>query len=91
MARPDWFILDHGSGTIKVETDDKSGLYREGYLLRNGDRVSVTGRVYRDGKGPSHIEARRVYNPLLDLSVFASPADEEGAPRRVAERASSSS
>lgn len=76
-AWPGYFILDHGAGRMKVEVDDRRSLYREGAMLRKGDRVIVSGRVDEGLYLPPSIEAARVYVPALGLSVFASPADEE--------------
>ena len=57
--------------------DDRSGLYKEGSILRRGDEVVVAGRIDRNLYAKPQIEARRVYVPRLDLSIHASPADEE--------------
>ena len=71
---PDSFILDGPSGPVTIEVDDADPLYREGWMVRAGDRVTIAGR--RDGTG--RIEARSVTIEGFPAPIRASPVDEEG-------------
>ncbi len=72
---PDSFVLRTASGTVVVEVDDTSPLYREASMLRVGERVAVTGAP----DGDRRIEAREVFVETLPEPVRASAADEEGS------------
>jgi len=71
---PDSFVLRTAEGTIFVEVDDDSPLYREASMLREGERVAVVGQS--DGAG--RIEASRVFVEALPTPIRADSADEEG-------------
>jgi uncharacterized protein YdeI (BOF family) len=70
------FALDYGPGTITVEMDD-SDRDAEGYNLRTGDQVRVSGRVDNELFARTTIEASSVYVENLGTYFFASSADEE--------------
>lgn len=72
----DSFALDYGPGTITVEMDD-SDRDAEGYKLRSGDKVRVSGRVDNQLFADTTIEASSVYVENLGTYFFASSADEE--------------
>ncbi len=72
----DSFMLDYGPGTIKVEMDD-SDRHAEGYLLKKGDEVRVSGRIDDDFFQQDTIEAGNVFVENLGAYFYASPADEE--------------
>lgn len=70
------FSLDYGPGTITVEMDDHDR-DAEGYQLRSGDNVRVSGRVDNELFEHTTIEASSVYVENLGTYFFASSADEE--------------
>ena len=78
---PNSFMLDYGSGSVRVEMDDWDW-YREGEPLRPGDRVAVTGRVDHDLHTKKTIEARNVFVERLGTFFHASGADEESLRNR---------
>ena len=78
---PGSFVLHHGTGTITVEMDHWDPAYRESGMLRDGDRVLVTGAIDDDLYAAKRIEAAGVYVDRLDRWFRASPADEENARR----------
>ncbi|MEW9856041.1 OB-fold nucleic acid binding domain-containing protein [Novosphingobium sp. M1R2S20] len=75
-AGPSSFILDHGAGRVTVEMDDWDA-FKEGNLLKAGDRAVVTGRLDERFLGTHTVEARRVYLPALNTAFLASAVDEE--------------
>lgn len=79
---PDAFTLDYGKGSVLVEMDDWDW-FREGHALLRGDEVSVDGRVDRDAGEQTTIEANSVFVKGLRTYFYASPEDEEDAPRAV--------
>ena len=78
---PGSFVLHHGTGTITVEMDDWDPAYRESAMLRDGDRVLVTGAIDDDLYAAKRIEAGGVYVDRLGRWFRANPADEENARR----------
>lgn len=72
----DAFTLDYGSGTVTVEMDD-GDRDADAYVLKAGDKVSVSGRIDDDLFEYTTIEAGRVYVENLGTSFYASSADEE--------------
>lgn len=75
-AGPSSFILDYGYGRVLVEMDDWDW-YKEGSVLRPGDKVTVTGRVDQDLFERRKIEASSVFVKNLNTRFFASADDEE--------------
>ncbi len=71
----DRFTLKYGDGQIDIEMDGY-GWKDQGYL-RNGDRVTVTGRVDNDLYEKKKIEASSVFVPRRNEYFSANPADEE--------------
>ncbi|MGD2046545.1 MAG: hypothetical protein PVJ80_08315 [Gemmatimonadota bacterium] len=72
----DAFTLDYGDGTVTVEMDD-GDRDADAYILRKGDKVSVSGRVDDDLFEITTIEAGRVYVENLGTNFYSSAADEE--------------
>ncbi len=73
---PSSFKLDHGAGVITVEMDDWDS-YGDAYPLRDGDQVTVYGRVDKNLFAKTTIEAGSVYVEGLNTYFYASSADEE--------------
>lgn len=72
----DAFTLDYGDGKVTVEMDD-GDRDADAYILREGDEVSVSGRVDDDLFEITTIEAGRVYVENLGTNFYSSAADEE--------------
>lgn len=72
----DSFVLDYGTGTVRVEMDDWHKVNKPGNVLE-GDKVKVYGRVDRDIEETATIEAKSVYLPNLGIRFEQSAADEE--------------
>lgn len=70
------FLLNYGEGQITVEMDDWDW-YQEGKALKEGDSVTVFGRVDNDLYQTTTIEASSVYVENLGTYFYASAADEE--------------
>jgi uncharacterized protein YdeI (BOF family) len=80
---PDSFELDYGDGQVTVEMDDHDR-DADGYVLRNGDEVKVSGLVDDDLFESTSIEASSVYVEKLGTYFFAHSADEEDVPLIIA-------
>lgn len=77
---PSQFTLDYGEGTILVETDDWDSL-GDGWVISEGDKVTVYGLVDDGFYQTKRIEAGSVYIEDSSTMVTApSNADEEAAP-----------
>lgn len=74
---PDQFTIDHGDDAITVEMDDWDW-YDESRHIRNGERVTVYGRVDDGLYEERTIEASSVYIPERAQFYYASDMDEEG-------------
>lgn len=72
----DYFMLDYGAGTVRVEMDDQD-LKREGIGIQDGNRVTVSGRVDNDLFEKTSIEASSVYVEEQGRYYFASARDDE--------------
>lgn len=72
----DSFVLDYGTGTVRIEMDDWNKVNKPGKVLE-GDKVRVKGRVDRDMEETATIEAKSVYLPNLGIRFEQSAADEE--------------
>lgn len=75
-ASDDSFKLDYGGKEVTVEMDDFDR-NSEGFLIKKGDQVTVSGRVDDDLFELASIEASSVYVKNLDTYFFASSVDEE--------------
>lgn len=73
---PDSFLLDYGSGRIKVEMDD-GDRDADAYKLIPGDKVTVTGKIDADLFETTTIEAGSVYVEKIGTYFHSSAADEE--------------
>ncbi|MBA3698139.1 MAG: hypothetical protein H0W78_04735 [Planctomycetes bacterium] len=73
---PDGFTLDYGEGVIRVELDDED-LKSEGKVIRDGNLVTVTGKIDDDLFSMTSIEADSVYVQDLNRYIWASAKDEE--------------
>lgn len=73
---PDGFTLDYGEGVIRVELDDED-LKSEGKVIRDGNMVTVTGKIDDDLFSMTSIEADSVYVQDLNRYIWASAKDEE--------------
>lgn len=74
---PDSFTLDYGEGIITVETDDWDSI-GDGWMISEGDRVTVYGQVDDGFYQTKKIEAGSVYVEDMNTMVTApSMADEE--------------
>jgi len=71
-AGRDFFVLDYGEGRIVVDIADGSR-DAAGYVLENGDRVTVTGIVDDDLFETTTIDASSVYIQHLDTYFRAQP------------------
>lgn len=84
---PNSFELAYGDSgedgriTVEMDDDDRDA---DGYALRNGDEVTVSGRIDDDSFASTSIEAGSVYVEKLGTYFFASSADEEDLPVVVA-------
>lgn len=74
---PDEFVLDFGEGNIVVEMDD-GDRDADAYVLLEGDRVTVNGRIDDGFFETTTIEASSVYVEKLGTYFYASSVDEEG-------------
>lgn len=72
----DAFTLDYGDGKVTVEMDD-GDRDADAYVLRAGDKVSVSGRVDDDLFEVTTIEAGQVYVENLGTTFYSSAVDEE--------------
>lgn len=72
----DSFVLDYGTGTVRVEMDNWHKVNKPGNVME-GDKVRVRGLVDRDIEETATIEAKKVYLENLGISFQASPGDEE--------------
>ncbi len=70
------FILDYGQDTVTVELDEW-GWYTDTFTGLPGDKVTVSGRVDKDGFEARKIEAAFVYLHDQFTYHYASPQDEE--------------
>lgn len=70
------FTLNYGKGTVTVEMDD-ADRYAEGYSLKKGDEVTVSGIIDDDFYEATSIEASSVYVENLGAYFYASAVDEE--------------
>ena len=75
-VRADAFILNYGDGTVIVEMDD-ADRYAEGYNLKKGDKVIVSGIIDDDFYEATSIEASSVFVENLGAYFYASSVDEE--------------
>jgi len=74
----DRFVLDYGDGSITVEMDD-GDRDADAYVLMEGDKVSVAGRIDDDFMEVATIEASSVYVESINTYFYASAVDEEDA------------
>ncbi len=72
----DSFVLDYGTGTVRVEMDDWYKVNEPAQVLE-GDKVRVYGRVDRDIEETATIEAKSVYLENLGVKFEQSASDEE--------------
>lgn len=70
------FTLNYGKGTVTVEMDD-ADRYAEGYSLKKGDEVTVSGIIDDDFYETTSIEASSVYVENIGAYFYASAVDEE--------------
>jgi len=77
-AGNDEFELDYGDGSITVEMDDWDR-DSDAAVLKEGDQVTVYGRVDDDFFERTTVEAGAVYVEELKSYFYASSADEETA------------
>lgn len=70
------FRLDYGDGIVTVEMDDWDS-YGDAYMIKDGDRVTVYGKVDDDMFEVTSIEAGSVYVENLSTFFHASAMDEE--------------
>lgn len=70
------FILNYGDGTVIVEMDD-ADRYAEGYNLKKGDKVNVSGVIDDDFYETTSIEASSVFVENLGAYFYASSVDDE--------------
>ncbi|MFP2896337.1 DUF5666 domain-containing protein [Corallococcus sp. 4LFB] len=75
-ASADAFTLNYGGKDVRIEMDDFDPA-AEGFLLKKGDQVTVTGRVDDDLFERAKVEASTVFVKNLDTWFYASPVDEE--------------
>ncbi len=75
---PSSFMLDYGDGVVMVEMDDWDR-YGDAYGMKDGDKVTVYGRVDADLWEATSIEASSVYVEDLNTYFYANSADEEDA------------
>jgi len=75
---PDAFNLDYDGGDILVEFDNPDP-DPETHLIKEGDRVSVAGRIDDDAFETATIEASSVYVESLATYFYASALDDEDA------------
>ena len=75
-VRADAFTLNYGDGTVIVEMDD-ADRYAEGYSLKKGDKVNVSGIIDDDFYETTSIEATSVFVENLGSYFYASSVDEE--------------
>jgi uncharacterized protein YdeI (BOF family) len=73
----DEFVLDFGEGNIVVEMDD-GDRDADAYVLLEGDKVTVNGRIDDGFFETTTIEAASVYVEKLGTHFYASSVDEEG-------------
>lgn len=77
-AGNDTFQVDYGDGSITVEMDDWDR-DSDAAVLKDGDQVTVYGRVDDDFFEKTTVEAGAVYVEGLKTYFYASSADEESA------------
>ncbi|MEZ4424860.1 MAG: DUF5666 domain-containing protein [Gemmatimonadota bacterium] len=70
------FRLDYGDGTIRVEMDELER-WGDGYELRSGDAVTVSGLIDDDFFSSVEIEARTVYVERLGTYFYVEQNDDE--------------
>jgi uncharacterized protein YdeI (BOF family) len=75
-VRADEFTLDYGEGKVLVEMDD-GDRDSDAYMLVEGDRVTVNGKIDQDFWETKSIEAARVYVEGLNTTYYSSAIDEE--------------
>ncbi len=75
-SSPTGFYIDYGNDTVWVEVDDWDW-YAHGYAALPGDKVTVSGRVDKDGFEARKLEAAFVYSHENFTYHYANPADEE--------------
>lgn len=73
---PETFGLDYGDGIVTVEMDDWDD-WGDAYVVADGDKVTVYGKVDDDLYEVGKIEASSVYIEDLNSYFYASSADEE--------------
>lgn len=76
QSSPSGFYIDYGNDTVYVEVDDWDW-YAHGYTALPGDKVTVSGRVDKDGFESRKLEAAFVYSHENFTYHYANPADEE--------------
>ena len=76
---PNAFTLDYGEGTITVETDDWDSI-GDAWVIGEGDKVTVYGRVDDGLYQNKRIEAGSIYIQDLDTMVTAPSAVDEEDP-----------
>lgn len=73
---PQGFRIDYGDGSLPVEMDGFLPTSTQG--MRNGDWVTVSGRIDDSMWERRTIEASSVYNSRMQERLWANAADEEG-------------
>lgn len=76
QASPKGFYIDYGRDTVFVEVDGWDW-YNADYAALPGDKVTVSGRVDKDGFESRKLEAAFVYHHGNFTYHYANPADEE--------------